>query len=279
MIAPNLICCRKNRDAVGKYCRSAAGARDPNAPRFGNCRCSAHNNAMMTNIIRPSFLLWFAFVCILFAFPLPSLAQQSPLEAAIGDYLQTETQGLPGKVTFSIGQLDARTRLKSCDAFQPFLPTGSRLWGRTTIGVRCLGPSEWTIYARVQISVAGKYLVSARAMPAGYLIESQDIVIRNGDLGKLPTNILTDEAQAIGRKVKNGFAAGQVLRSDQLAVEWAILQGQSVRIVSNGPGFSVSTEGTAINNASAGQVVQVRTASGQTIRGIAQEDGSVDVTR
>lgn len=218
------------------------------------------------------------FVCALVAFPMLALAQQPNLVNAIEDYLQTETQGLPGKVSYSIGQLDSRTRLGPCDAFQPFLPTGSRLWGKTTIGVRCLGPTTWTIYVPVRITVAGKYLISARSMPAGYVINAQDIVVRSGDLSRLPTNALTDEAQAVGRTVKNGFAAGQVLRSDQLAIDWAVLQGQSVRIVSNGPGFSVSTEGTAINNAAAGQVVQVRTASGQTIRGIAQADGSVDVT-
>jgi flagella basal body P-ring formation protein FlgA len=45
----------------------------------------------------------------------------------------------------------------------------------------------------------------------------------------------------------------------------------------NGRGFSISSEGRALNNASAGQVVQVRTASGQVVSGIARQDGLVDI--
>jgi flagella basal body P-ring formation protein FlgA len=185
---------------------------------------------------------------------------------------------LPGKVSYSIGQLDARTQLSPCNAFEPFLPAGSKLWGKSTVGVRCLGPSTWTIYVPVQVNVSGNYLISARTMPAGYVLGAADIVMRSGDLGTLPANILTDQAQAIGKTVKNGFAAGQPLRSDQLIAPWAVQQGQSVKLLSNGPGFSVSSEGKALNNAVTGQVVQVRTNTGQTVSGIAQPGGIVEVS-
>ena len=92
---------------------------------------------------------------------------QSPLYAVLDNYVRTQTQGLPGKVTYTIGQLDARTQLSPCESFEPFLPAGSRLWGKSTVGVRCLGPSNWTVYIPVQVNVSGNYLISARAMAAG----------------------------------------------------------------------------------------------------------------
>ena len=209
----------------------------------------------------------------------PSLAcGQTTLTSALDDYLRIQTQGLPGKVTYSIGQLDSRTQLSPCSAFEPFLPSGSKLWGKGTVGVRCLGPSNWTIYVPVQVNVSGNYLISARPMPAGYLIGEADIVVRSGDLSTLPTNVLTDQAQAIGKTVKNSFSAGQPLRSDLLIAPWAVQQGQTVKTEANGPGFTVSSEGKALNNAVAGQVVQVRTNSGQIVSGIAKPGGVVDVT-
>jgi flagella basal body P-ring formation protein FlgA len=51
-----------------------------------------------------------------------------------------------------------------------------------------------------------------------------------------------------------------------------------VRITAKGPGFSVSSEGKALNNATEGQVVQVRTSSGQTVSGIARPSGIVEIT-
>ncbi|MCC6828765.1 MAG: flagella basal body P-ring formation protein FlgA, partial [Novosphingobium sp.] len=41
--------------------------------------------------------------------------------------------------------------------------------------------------------------------------------------------------------------------------------------------FQVASEGKALGNAIAGQVVQVRMNSGQTVRGLAQADGTVRV--
>ena len=223
-----------------------------------------------TRIRRSIALLWLAFA------PLLAFAQ-SPLLATIENYLRIQTNGLPGKVAYSIGELDPRTRLGACGAFEPFLPAGGKLWGKTTVGVRCLGPSAWTIYVPVQVTVSGNYVVSARNLSAGHVVGPADVAVRSGDLSALPATVVTDVAQAVGKTVKSGLAAGQVVRNDRLTAPWAVLQGQSVRLTSNGPGFSVSSEGTAINNAAAGQVVQVRTASGQSVRGIAQPNGSVEV--
>ena len=209
--------------------------------------------------------------------PLLSFAQNA-LYSTLDDYLRTQTQGLPGKVSYSIGQLDARTQLSPCSAFEPFLPAGGKLWGKATVGVRCLGPATWTIYIPVQVTVSGNYLISARSLPAGYILGVADVVVRRGDLSTLPSNVLTDQSQVIGKTVKNGFSAGQPLRSDLLITPWAVQQGQNVKTVSNGPGFSVSSEGKALNNAIAGQLVQVKTNSGQTVSGIAQPGGIVEVS-
>ncbi len=179
----------------------------------------------------------------------------------------------------SVSPLDARTQLTPCNAFEPFIPQGGKLWGKTTVGVRCLGPSTWTIYVPVQVSVTGNYLVSARNLQAGNVLTTSEIVVRDGDLSTLPTNILTEPSQAIGKTIKNGIGAGQPLRSDQLIAPWAVQQNQSVKTVSSGPGFSVSSEGKALNNATEGQVVQVRTASGQTVSGIARAGNVVEVSR
>jgi flagella basal body P-ring formation protein FlgA len=56
-----------------------------------------------------------------------------------------------------------------------------------------------------------------------------------------------------------------------------VQQGQAVRLVSNGNGFSVSGEGKAIGNAGDGQIVQVRTTGGTVISGTARSGGMVEV--
>jgi flagella basal body P-ring formation protein FlgA len=203
---------------------------------------------------------------------------QNLLTNALDHYVRAQTKGLPGEVTYSIGQIDPRTQLTPCSAYEPFLPSGSRLWGKTTVGVRCLAPSTWTIYVPVQISVSGNYLVTARSIAAGQQLSDADILTRKGDLTSLPTSILTDPAQAIGKTMKIGTAVGQPLRSDALIAPWAVQQGQNVKLLTKGSGFSVSSEGKSLNNATEGQIVQVRTTSGQSVSGIARAGGVVEIS-
>ena len=203
---------------------------------------------------------------------------QTTWSSALDNFLQTQTQGLPGKVTYSHGQLDQQSRLAACSAYEPFLPPGSRLWGKTTVGVRCLAPTPWTAYVPVQVSIAGSHLVAFRQLLPGQKVERGDIASQPGDLGALPVSVLTDPAQAIGKTVKIGVAAGHPVRAEWLAAPWVVQQGQSVRLISSGDGFSVSNEGKALNNAVDGQVTQVRTHSGQVVSGVARPGGIVQVS-
>ncbi|WP_300451239.1 flagellar basal body P-ring formation chaperone FlgA [Accumulibacter sp.] len=200
------------------------------------------------------------------------------LTAALDDYLRLQIQGLPGQVSYTVGQLDQHAQKAPCSAFEPFLPTGGRLWGKTTVGVRCLGPTPWTVYVPVQIRITGTYLLTARQLAPGQIVGAADLRAQSGDLGALPSSVLTDPAQAIGKTVKNGIAAGQPLRGDLLIAAWAVQQGQSVKLLSTGAGFAVSNEGKALNNAVEGQVTQVRTASGQVVSGVARASGIVEVS-
>ena len=229
--------------------------------------------------LNPVSLVLHLLCSLWLSLPLQAFAQgsQTPLYKAVEDYLRMQTQGLPGKASYRITPLDTRSQLSPCDAFEPFLPSGGAPWGRTTIGVRCLGPSAWTIYMQVQVSIHAKYLVAARPLAAGQIIGVNDFVSRSGDLGLLPATILMEAEQALGKTVKIGIAAGQPLRGDQLIAPWAVQQGQNVKTISRGTGFSVSSEGKALNNAVEGQMVQVRTPSGQTVSGIARTGGIVEI--
>lgn len=192
-------------------------------------------------------------------------------------YVKLQTQGMPGEVKITMGRLDVE-RLPPCSAHEAYAPPGTRLSGRTHIGVRCLGPNVWSVLVPVQIAVTGNYVVTARPLGAGQSIQEGDISVLSGDLSTLPSGIVGAPAEALGKTLRNAVAAGQPLRGDQLIAPLVIRQGQNVRVISRGSGFAVSGEGRALNNAAVGQVAQVRMNSGgQTVSGIAQADGTVEI--
>jgi len=199
------------------------------------------------------------------------------LRAVVEQFLQTQTAGLPGEVRVKVGAIDSRTLLSACPAPQAFLQPGARAWGKTTVGVRCTAPSSWTIFVQAQVSVQAEYVAAALPLAQGQAIEQSQLVLVKGDIATMPNGIITDMSQAIGRMPTVSLAAGTPLRADSLRSKPVVQQGQAVRLVTNGNGFSVSGEGKAISNAGDGQVVQVRTASGSIVSGTAHAGGLVEV--
>jgi flagella basal body P-ring formation protein FlgA len=94
----------------------------------------------------------------------------------------------------------------------------------------------------------------------------------------LPPGIVMDQSQAIGRTATISLAVGTPLRQDILRNAPAVQQGQTVRLVSGGAGFRVSTEGHALNSGGDGQMIQARTPSGHTVSGVARLGGIVEVS-
>ncbi|HJV88479.1 MAG TPA: flagellar basal body P-ring formation chaperone FlgA [Noviherbaspirillum sp.] len=232
--------------------------------------------------MRHSFHALLAALCLLAnvaAAQAPASQQDvAVLRQSVQQFLRIQTTGLPGQINVSVGQIDTRTYLPACAAPEPFLPPGSRLWGKTTVGIRCSVPSPWTIYVPASVQVISEYLVTATPVAQGQMISGSEIAKVRGDLTALPPGIITDLSQAVGRTAAVSLAAGIPLRSDALRAQQAIQQGQTVRLVSSGPGFRVSAEARALNNAAEGQVAQARTASGQVVSGVARTGGVVEVT-
>jgi len=211
---------------------------------------------------------------------LPAYAQQPPeaVRAAVHDFLERETAGLPGTVELSVGHMDARNQLPACAALEPFLPAGTRAWGRISVGVRCASPVTWTAYVPAQVAVLTEYLVTARPLRPGQIVAGADLARHRGDLAAQPDDTLTDMAQAVGHHVRHAVASGNTLRANMLRLPPAVRQGQTVKVTSGGDaGFTVSSEGRALNTAAEGEPVRVRMANGQVVSGTARSGGIVDV--
>ena len=198
------------------------------------------------------------------------------VRAAALIFLTQQAAGLPGKADITVTPVFPRG-LAACSTLEPFLPAGSRIWGRTTVGVRCSGERPWTLYLQARVSVMATYYLAARAVAPGEVLTAADLIPRDGDLTAMPQAIVTDPSQAVGAVTLSRLAAGLPLRTDMLRGAGAVVIGQSVHVVTNGAGFSISAEGSAMNNAAPGQQVRVKTAGGQIISGIVKDGSTVEI--
>jgi flagellar basal body P-ring formation protein FlgA len=199
------------------------------------------------------------------------------IRSTVDAFVQAQTAGLPGRVESVPGAVDPRLRLNRCESLEAFLPTGARLWGNSTVGVRCLRPERWSLFVPVQVRVWADVVVSARALARGQTLAAEDLATQSLDLTQLPQGVYSDPATVLGKVAATQISGGMPLRSDMLRAATVVLQGQIVRVVFTGDGLRVSSDGRALGNAGIGEPVQVRTASGKVIKGIVQAAGVVEV--
>lgn len=216
----------------------------------------------------------------------PAAAGQVPAAAAVQDpasiqalaedYLRKRLSHLPGHAEIAFEPL-RRQDWEACQAMSAFLPSGMRPRPRMTVGVRCTAPSPWTAYLQASVSVPGTYYVASMPLSMGQTVKPEHLAPRSGDLLRLPLGAIVEPDQAIGRSTTQRVAAGQPLRQTALRHAEAVLRGHTVKLMARGPGFMVSSEGQAMDNAAPGSTVQVRTASGQVISGVVQDAGTVEI--
>lgn len=209
--------------------------------------------------------------------PVPAGQEDGELiRAAALDFLKQQVTGLPGHVELTVSPAFPRG-LAACTTLQPFLPNNARLWGHTTVGVRCASGHPWTVWLQARVSIHATYYVAARAMAPGEVVAESDLVGRDGDLTMLPMSIITAPSQAVGSITLMRVSAGLPIRQDMLKNTASVTAGAMVRVVAQGDGFSISAEGSALSNAPPGQQVKVKTAAGQIIMGIVKDSGTVQI--
>lgn len=207
----------------------------------------------------------------------PTRQDPLALRQSVEQFLAQQASGLPGEVSIVVGPVDQRLVLPACIQLEPFLGHGSRVWGKTAVGIRCTAPAPWTIYVTAHVHVMADYMAAATPLVQGQTVGMNDVARMRGDLTMLPAGVITDAGMAVGRTTMSSVQLGAPLRQDSLRAQQAVQMGQTIRLLSSGPGFKVSTEGRALNNAAEGQTVQARTPGGQIISGIAKAGGILEV--
>lgn len=217
--------------------------------------------------------------------PTPTAAQDhAQIRDTVAGFVRQQTAALPGKVAYQVGEIDRRIVLSRCASLEAFLPAGSQLIGKTSVGVRCNAPAHnerpgrtggWSIFVPVQVRISLDLLTSARQLRRGHTLQEQDLATQTMEISR--PGGLTDPAQVIGKVLRYGIAAGQVLREDMLRQPYSVTQGQVVPLAVQGDGFSIRSEGVALNNAAEGQSVQIRVGSGRVVGGVARAGGIVEI--
>lgn len=164
------------------------------------------------------------------------------------------------------GALDPRLQLAACDKVRLFLPTGSAIWGRVRVGLKCeQGVVAWQVYLPLDVQVWAPAVVARSALSAGTKLQSTQLSMAEVDWSAGVGQPLVAIQELQERVLNRPLAAGQALRATDLRTRQWFAAGETVQIVAQGSGFAVSGEGTALAPGVEGQPVRVRTDSGRIV--------------
>ncbi len=213
---------------------------------------------------------------------LPAAAASGPPDAReqIRQFVAAEVaRAEPGlRAEIAVGDIDARLHLASCGHTEAFLRAGARLWGRSFVGYRCLQHPGWSISVPVQVRLYGPALVTTQSLPALQPLTATVLRTEEVEVTREPAGVATRADQIEDRVCTRGIDAGQPIPLNMLRTVPAVGQGDAVKLVGSGNGFSISTDAVALATVAAGETVRVRVESGRTVSGIARKGRIVEVS-
>ena len=184
----------------------------------------------------------------------------------------------PLRMVVSVGALDSRLSLAPCAQVEPYVPAGLRLWGKTRIGVRCLDAGvRWNVFLPVQVKAFGQAWVVKGDIQSGKTLVDDDVVLAEVDWAQDNGQILLDPALWLGQTATRALGTGQALRQGMVRPAQVFQAGANVRVVAQGSGFVVSSDGQAVSPGVVGAQARVRMDNGRVLSGLVLDSRTVRV--
>lgn len=242
-----------------------------------------HLNTVTISIINR----WIAAViCLLFVSGISSsllaanIQSHDVIKQTVHDHLQDKTSQLSIQPKIKVGHLDSRLRLITCSKpLVAFTPDGSKLKGRTTVGVRCRGDQPWSIYVPATIAIYEEIVVTTAPLMRGHIVSTTDIALEKRETGKISgQHFIYNLDLAVGKALKRPISAGKVIQASYLEMPRLIRRGQIVTILAITNGLVVRMSGKSMMDGAKGDLIQVRNPkSKRIINGTVTASGEVRV--
>ena len=212
----------------------------------------------------------------------PALADASALydnaQRWLDQALADSAGKLPLRMEVTVGELDHRLKLAPCLQVDPYIPSGTQLWGKTRLGLRCTqGASRWNVFLPITVKAFGPAWVIKGQVPQGRALTAADAMPMEVDWAEFSSSIVANEADWIGQTATRMLTTGQTLRQGMVRPAQVFQAGASVRVVAQGPGFQVSSDAQALSAGVVGQMARVRMENGRVSSGVVLDMRTVKI--
>jgi len=173
-----------------------------------------------------------------------------------------KTSGIWGDAEVKVAELTIsadRTLPKGRATYRVLPPRHMRSLGTVPLSVvfDVDGRFQKTIRATARVEALAPVVVAAR--PIGRLkpISTDDLKMEKMNLAELPTGVMTDADDIIGKRARRNIHAGDILRPDLIEMPPLVKRGDMVVIVAESKGIKVTATGEVKSDGLRGEQVKV----------------------
>ncbi len=208
-----------------------------------------------------------------------ALQDHAAVREAARQFVATQHPWQEMETKISVGALDSRSRLRRCqNPLQAFLPPGSRVTRRSTIGVRCSDRPGWKLYLPVTVTAYATVLVARRPLPPGVPLNEGDVRRDRRDVASLGYGYISSLSEAGGYRTRRAIAQGAVITPTVVEAAVLIRRGQKVRLQSHNSAVNVSMAGEALVDGALGKRIRIRNlSSGKVVEGVVRSSEVVEI--
>lgn len=249
-------------------------------------RSSTRHTAPPTFWYSTGWWLWFAVMALALAAQAvyAGEAEPSPLarqaQAWVAQQLAPSASdngtALPLRPEVEVGELDSRLKLAVCAKVEPYLPTRTRLWGRTRVGLRCVeGPVAWNVFLPITVKAWGPAWQIRRPVLAGSTLTAEDVELTEVDWARSTTPVLARQEDWLGLESTRPLLPGQILQQAMVRQPQVFAAGDQIKVILMGDGFQLAASGQALSHGVSGQDARIRLQGGKVITGTVQDNQTV----
>lgn len=186
------------------------------------------------------------------------LQTHESIHEAARNHVLGDIRSSGGKNSVTASQLDRRLKLATCSQpLETFLPNGRKSESRWTVGVRCSGKKEWTLYVSVRVSTFKHVLIATRELPKGTTLTASDLKTEERDIARLHRGYLEQAEQAVGKVLKRTLHQGDVVAPTRIVSPDTIKRGSQVTILASVGSIRVRMNGKALGKGTVGDRIKV----------------------
>jgi len=160
-----------------------------------------------------------------------------------------------GHIAASSATLDNRLQVTDCPTgLSAFSSSKNGSASHITVLIACKS-ENWRVYVPVKLKVTVPAVTAYVSLSRGQVISKQDVNISMVDLLRFRQQGFSSIQQVVGSKVKRNIVIGDVISNNDVCV---VCRNERVTIKAVKEGLVITTQGTALSDASLGEQVRVR---------------------